>query len=144
MSILAGSMNVAPRVKLSFERARQHADRRQRLGIDPPTLLLGMVEVEGALSNRILRDLGSTLSSCGEHFRAPLDEANVRQRAPRRRPAQTTGAGAPDAGDQWFPTDREPEGRLLKINAVIAERIEPGRQAPVAIEGRRADRRSRG
>ena len=61
MSILAGSMNVAPRVKLSFERARQDADRRQRLAIDPPTLLLGMVEVEGALSNRILRDLGVDL-----------------------------------------------------------------------------------
>ena len=65
MSILAGSMNVAPRVKLSFERARRHADRRQRLAIDPPTLLLGMVEVEGALSNRILRVLGVDLGQLG-------------------------------------------------------------------------------
>lgn len=72
MSILAGSMNVAPRVKLSFERARQHVDRRQRLAIDPPTLLLGMVEVEGALSNRILRDLGVDL----EQLRRALQGAS--------------------------------------------------------------------
>ena len=72
MSILAGSMNVAPRVKLSFERAGQHADRRQRLAIDPRDLLLGMVEVEDALSNRILRDLGVNL----EQLRRALKDAS--------------------------------------------------------------------
>jgi ATP-dependent Clp protease ATP-binding subunit ClpA len=58
MSILAGSMSVAPRVKRAFARARYHAERRQLVAIDPATLLLGMVEVKDALSNRILRDLG--------------------------------------------------------------------------------------
>jgi ATP-dependent Clp protease ATP-binding subunit ClpA len=58
MSLLAGGMGVAPRVKQAFEHARRDADRRQRDVIDPAGLLLGMVEVEGALSNRLLRDAG--------------------------------------------------------------------------------------
>jgi ATP-dependent Clp protease ATP-binding subunit ClpA len=58
MSLLAGAMGVAPRVKLAFEHARHDADRRQRSAIDPTGLLLGMVEVEDALSNRLLRDAG--------------------------------------------------------------------------------------
>lgn len=58
MSLLAGGMGVAPRVKQAFEHARRDADRRQQPAIDPACLLLGMVEVEDALSNRLLRDAG--------------------------------------------------------------------------------------
>ena len=58
MSLLAGGMGVAPRVKRAFEHARHDADRRQRAAIDPAGLLLGMVEVEDALSNQLLRDAG--------------------------------------------------------------------------------------
>ena len=58
MSVLAGGMAVACRVKRAFEYARQDADRRQRTTIDPAGLLLGMVEVEVALSNRLLQDVG--------------------------------------------------------------------------------------
>jgi ATP-dependent Clp protease ATP-binding subunit ClpA len=66
MSLLAGGMGVAPRVKRAFEHARRDADRRERAAIDPASLLLGMVEVEDALSNRLLRDAG-------------VDPAEVRQ-----------------------------------------------------------------
>jgi ATP-dependent Clp protease ATP-binding subunit ClpA len=58
MSLLAGGMGVAPRVKQAFEHARRDADRRQRPAIDPAGLLVGMVDVEDALSNRLLRDAG--------------------------------------------------------------------------------------
>ncbi|MEX2552161.1 MAG: Clp protease N-terminal domain-containing protein [Actinomycetota bacterium] len=58
ISLLAGTMGVTPRVKQAFEHARQDADRRQRAGIDPAGLLLGMVEVKEALSNRLLHDAG--------------------------------------------------------------------------------------
>ncbi len=58
MSLLAGGMGVAPRVKQAFEHALRDADRCQRPAIDPAALLLGMVEVEDALSNRLLRDAG--------------------------------------------------------------------------------------
>jgi len=58
MSLLGGGMGVAPRVKQAFEHARRDADQRQRPAIDPACLLLGMVEVEDALSNRLLRDAG--------------------------------------------------------------------------------------
>ncbi len=57
-SLLAGTMTVAPRVKQAFEGARRDADRRRRRWIDPAGLLLGMVEVEDALANRLLRDSG--------------------------------------------------------------------------------------
>ena len=57
-SILAGSMSVAPRLKRSFERARQEIDQRHRPAIDPATLLLGIVEVEDSMANRLLHDLG--------------------------------------------------------------------------------------
>ncbi|MDQ3781329.1 MAG: hypothetical protein M3349_00120 [Actinomycetota bacterium] len=57
-SLLAGGMGVVPRVKRAFEHADHHARRRQRPAIDPADLLLGMVEVEGALSNRLLRSAG--------------------------------------------------------------------------------------
>lgn len=58
MSVLAGAMGVAPRAKQAFEEARLDADRRQRPAIDPAGLLLGMVEVEDAMSNRLLQDIG--------------------------------------------------------------------------------------
>ena len=58
MSILAGSMSIAPRLKQAFERAQRDADRRQRATIDPAALLLGMVEVEDAMSNVILHRVG--------------------------------------------------------------------------------------
>lgn len=56
-SLLAGELSVARRAKQAFERARAHAERRRLPAIDPVGLLLGMVEVEGAMSNRLLRDL---------------------------------------------------------------------------------------
>jgi len=58
MSLLAGTMGVAPRVKQAFEHARRDADRRHSPAIEPAGLLLGMVEVEDAMSNRLLRDVG--------------------------------------------------------------------------------------
>jgi ATP-dependent Clp protease ATP-binding subunit ClpA len=58
MSLLAGGIGVTPRVKQAFEHARRDADRRERPAVDPAGLLLGMVEVEDALSNRLLRDAG--------------------------------------------------------------------------------------
>lgn len=69
MSILAGSMSVAPRLKLSMERAREDADRRHCSSIDPAGLLLGMVEVEDAMSNQILRELGVDLAELRESLR---------------------------------------------------------------------------
>lgn len=57
-SILAGTMGIAPRAKQSFERARDHARRRGRELIDPTALLLGMLDIEDAMSNRMLRELG--------------------------------------------------------------------------------------
>jgi ATP-dependent Clp protease ATP-binding subunit ClpA len=69
MSILAGSMSIAPRLKRAFEGARQHADRRSLSAIDPATLMLGVVEVEDALANRILRDLGVDLEELRRSLR---------------------------------------------------------------------------
>ena len=57
-SLLTGTMSVAPRVKQSLERAGQSAARRRLPAIDPVALLLGMVEVEDAMSNTLLRDAG--------------------------------------------------------------------------------------
>jgi ATP-dependent Clp protease ATP-binding subunit ClpA len=57
-TLLAGSMTVARRAKQAFERAAREADRRGRPAIDPASLLLGIVEVEDALANRLLRDNG--------------------------------------------------------------------------------------
>lgn len=56
-SLLAGTTSVAPRVKQALERARQDADRRRR-PIDPAAVLGGMIDVEDALSNRLLRETG--------------------------------------------------------------------------------------
>jgi ATP-dependent Clp protease ATP-binding subunit ClpA len=60
MSILARGtrMAVAPRVKRALEHALAEANRQGQSAIHPAALLLGMVEVEEALSNRLLRDLG--------------------------------------------------------------------------------------
>lgn len=58
LSMLAGHMSVAPRVKQALELAAQDATRRGRSMIDPAGLLLGMVEVEDARANRLLRDVG--------------------------------------------------------------------------------------
>lgn len=51
-------MTVARRAKQAFERAGREADRRGLPAIDPATLLLGVLEVEDALANRLLRDNG--------------------------------------------------------------------------------------
>ena len=58
MSILAGSLSIAPRLKQAFEHAQRDSDRRKRAMIDPAALLLGMVEVEDAMSNQILHRVG--------------------------------------------------------------------------------------
>lgn len=57
-SVLVGEISVSPRVKQSLERGLLHAEWRQVSTVDPLALLLGMVGVEGAPSNRLLRDLG--------------------------------------------------------------------------------------
>ena len=57
-SLLAGSMSAARQFKEAFERARRDSDRRHRDLIDPVTLLVGMIDVEDAMSNRLLRDTG--------------------------------------------------------------------------------------
>lgn len=58
MTILGGSMGVAPRVKQALEYAHRDADRRHQALIDPAGLLLGMVEVEDAVSSRLLEGVG--------------------------------------------------------------------------------------
>jgi ATP-dependent Clp protease ATP-binding subunit ClpA len=57
-SLLAGSMSAACRFKDAFERARHDSEARHRDLIDPVTLLVGMIDVEDAMSNRLLRDSG--------------------------------------------------------------------------------------
>jgi ATP-dependent Clp protease ATP-binding subunit ClpA len=56
-SLLAGAINVLPRVKQAVQLARIEADRRGVDDITPAMLLLGMLEVEGSLANRLLRDV---------------------------------------------------------------------------------------
>lgn len=51
-------MEAAPRFEEAFERARRESDRRQRDLIDPLCLLIGMIDVGNAMSNRLLRDAG--------------------------------------------------------------------------------------
>ena len=60
-SLLAGGMSVAPRVKQALDRGLLDATRRQRDGIDPAALLLGMLEVQGSMSNELLRRTGVDL-----------------------------------------------------------------------------------
>jgi ATP-dependent Clp protease ATP-binding subunit ClpA len=71
MSILAGSMSIAPRLKQAFENAQRDADRRKRAMIDPAALLLGMVEVEDAMSNRILHNVGVDPQQLRHSLRPP-------------------------------------------------------------------------
>jgi ATP-dependent Clp protease ATP-binding subunit ClpA len=56
-SLLAGTIHVAPRVKQAMERARIDADRRPAAAIAPAALLLGMLEVEDSMANRLLRSV---------------------------------------------------------------------------------------
>lgn len=57
-SVLADTVRVAPRVKQAFERAWREAERRCQSAIRPSLLLLGIVEVDDALANRLLRENG--------------------------------------------------------------------------------------
>jgi ATP-dependent Clp protease ATP-binding subunit ClpA len=57
-SLLAGNLTVATRLKQAFEIADRHAERRPERRIDPACLLLGIVEVEEALANRLLLENG--------------------------------------------------------------------------------------
>lgn len=57
-SLLAGTMTVAAGFKEAFERAASEANRRGMSSIEPTVLLLGIVEVEDSLANRLLRDNG--------------------------------------------------------------------------------------
>ena len=56
-SLLAGTMSVAPRLKQAFELARLQAERSDGV-ICPAALLLGMIDVEDAMSNRLLVEAG--------------------------------------------------------------------------------------
>jgi ATP-dependent Clp protease ATP-binding subunit ClpA len=58
VSLLAGQMSVAPRLKQALEHAANEADRRRRPMIDPAGLLLGMIETEDAMANQLLRHAG--------------------------------------------------------------------------------------
>ena len=49
---------MAPRVKQALEIASRHAERRAQPRIDPTSLLLGILDLEDALANRLLRDNG--------------------------------------------------------------------------------------
>jgi ATP-dependent Clp protease ATP-binding subunit ClpA len=51
-------MSIAPRVKQALELGLLDATRRRRDEIDPAALLLGMLEVEGAMANELLRRTG--------------------------------------------------------------------------------------
>lgn len=55
MTLLAGGMGLAPRVKQALEIALVDATRRGQGAVDPAGLLLGMVEVEG-MAARLLFD----------------------------------------------------------------------------------------
>ena len=62
-SLLSGEVRMTPRLKESFEGARRHAERRQRPDIDPASVLLGILDVEEAVANRVLRDAGVDLDA---------------------------------------------------------------------------------
>lgn len=57
-SILVDELSMAPRLKRSFEIALRHAEGRGLPSIDPVSVLLGMLEMEDATSNKLLRSLG--------------------------------------------------------------------------------------
>lgn len=71
ISLLAGGLGVAPRLKQALAIA---ADRvtEQHPHITPALLLLGMIDVEDAFSNRLLRDLGVP----PDHIRSALQTAS--------------------------------------------------------------------
>ena len=56
-SLLASTLHVAPRLKQAMERARDDADRRGAVGITPGGLLFGILEVEGSMASRLLREV---------------------------------------------------------------------------------------
>jgi ATP-dependent Clp protease ATP-binding subunit ClpA len=58
VSLLAGGQSLVPRVKQALGHASRHASDQRRRLIDPTTLLLGMIDVEDALANRLLTELG--------------------------------------------------------------------------------------
>ena len=60
MSILASATQLSfmPRAKRALEHASAEAARRGMASIAPWMLLLGMVDEERALSNKLLQDLG--------------------------------------------------------------------------------------
>ena len=51
-------MSIAPRLKQALEQALRDATRRGRSLIEPTDVLLGIVTVEGAVANELLRTLG--------------------------------------------------------------------------------------
>ena len=57
-SLLAGTQNVAPRLEQAFAHAAQTATEADDRLIEPVALLQGVLEVEDALTNRLLDDLG--------------------------------------------------------------------------------------
>ena len=54
---------MAPRVKQAFEIASRHAERRAQPRIDPTSLLFGIVDLEDALANHLLRENGVDLDN---------------------------------------------------------------------------------
>jgi hypothetical protein len=78
ISLLGDHVSVAPRVKQALEHAVEDAARRGRRVIDPAGLLLGMVEVEDAMSNQLLRAVGVEPNE----VRAALHEARRRTERP--------------------------------------------------------------
>jgi choline dehydrogenase-like flavoprotein len=68
-----GATATAPRLKRPFEHSRKEADRRQLAKIDSAALVLGMVEVEDAMSNRILRRVGVDPQTLDRSLRAARD-----------------------------------------------------------------------
>ncbi len=56
-SVLAGTVSVAPRVKEALELALHRAEGAGR-AIQPKDLLLGMIDVENGMSNRLLVTMG--------------------------------------------------------------------------------------
>lgn len=63
-------MSIAPRLKLAFEHARREAEQRALATVDPAALVLGMVEVQDAMSNRLLRRLGVDPQVLGQALQA--------------------------------------------------------------------------
>jgi ATP-dependent Clp protease ATP-binding subunit ClpA len=72
VSLLAGTQGIAPRLKRALDHASDHATRRQQDAISPAALLLGMIEVEDAMSNRLLEHLGVA----PDHLRAAAEAAS--------------------------------------------------------------------